>query len=132
MTEDMKALAARSLAGAHDGSMSFPEIVGALSAAGFDGYFVDYRAGMATYYGADGSSHAVSMAHRHGAVAATFEAAEVQAAIRHAQSGAADYTYEAFNARVTAAGCMGYLVSLSGRRVVYLARTGETHVEMMP
>lgn len=132
MQEEMRALAVRCFSGAHDGTMSFPEIVGALIAAGFDGYFVDYRAGAATYYGADGSSHAVRMKHRYETVAAAFDAAEVQAAIRHAQSGAADYTYDGFNARVTAAGCMGYLVSLSGRRVVYLARTGETHVEMMP
>jgi uncharacterized protein YbcV (DUF1398 family) len=132
MTDEMKALAARCMAGAHDGTMSFPEIVGALSAAGFDGYWVDYRAGLATYYGADGSAHAVAMAHRHAGVAAAFDAGGVQAAIRHAQSGAADYSYDGFNARVTAAGCMGYLVSLTGRRVVYLARSGETHVEMMP
>ncbi len=132
MDEDMKALAARSLAGAHDGTMSFPRIVGALGAAGFDSYFVDYRAGIATYYAVDGSSHAAGMAHAHKAVPVAFDRAEVQAAIRHAQSGAADYSYDGFNARVTAAGCIGYLVSLSGRRVVYLARTGETHVEAMP
>lgn len=132
MNDDMQALAARCLAGAYGGTMSFPEIVRALGAAGFDGYFADYRSGTTTYYGVDGSSHAVAMAHRYEAVALAFDAAEVQAAIRHAQSGAADYTYDAFNARVTAAGCMGYLVSLSGRRVVYLARTGETHVELMP
>lgn len=132
MTEEMKALAARCIAGAHDGTMSFPQIVGALVAARFDGYFVDYRAGAAIYYSADGSAHVVAMAHRYEAVAAAFDAAEVQAAIRHAQSGATDYSYDGFNARVTAAGCMGYLVSLAGRRVVYLARTGETHVEVMP
>ena len=132
MTDEMKALAERCMAGAHDGTMSFPEIVGALGKAGFDGYFVDYRAGAATYYGADGSAHVVAMAHRYAAVVAAFDAREVKAAIGHAQSGAADYSYDGFNARVTAAGCMGYLVSLSGRRVVYLARTGETHVEVMP
>ena len=132
MTDEMKALAARCMAGAHDGTMSFPQIVGALMADGFDGYFVDYRTGMASYYGTDGSAHAVAMAHRYEAVAQAFDTAEVQAAIRHAQSGAVDYSYDGFNARVTAAGCAGYLVSLSGRRVVYLARSGETHVEMMP
>lgn len=132
MNDEMKALAARCIAGAHDGTMSFPDIVGALGAAGIDGYFIDYRAGTATYYGADGSSHQLTTARPQAAVAAAFDADAVQAAIRHAQSGAADYSYDGFGERVAAAGCAGYLVSLSGRRVLYLARSGETHVETMP
>lgn len=132
MNDEMQALAARCVAGSHDGTMSFPEIVGTLMAAGFDGYFVDYRSGNATYYGADGSAHAVATKRPVTEAPAIFDRAAVQAAIRHAQSGAADYTYDGFGEAVAAAGCVSYLVSFPGRRVVYIGRSGETHEELMP
>lgn len=132
MTDEMKSLAARCMAGAHDGTMNFPQIVAALTAAGFDGYQVDYRSGVATYYGADGSSTAVATRRPKAEAPPRFDRAAVQAAIRHAQSGAADYSYDAFGEQVAAAGCVGYQVSFAGRRVVYLARSGETHDELMP
>ena len=31
-----------------------------------------------------------------------------------------------------AAGCAGYIVSFLGRRVLYIGRTAETHVELFP
>ena len=34
---------------AHDKTLGFPEIVGRLIAAGFEGYTVDYRTGTTTY-----------------------------------------------------------------------------------
>jgi len=42
--------AQRCLRAAHDGSLSFPEIVGTLIAAGFEGYQVDWRLGTQTFY----------------------------------------------------------------------------------
>jgi hypothetical protein len=42
------------LEGAESGTMTFPQIVGALMAADFEGYFVDLRLGQATYYLPDG------------------------------------------------------------------------------
>lgn len=38
----------------------------------------------------------------------------------------------ALTAAGRAAGCAGYPVSLCGRRLVYVGRSGETHVERMP
>ena len=65
-------------------------------------------------------------------VAHQFDAAAVRAAIGAAQSLTPGYTYLGFCNKIAAAGCTGYLVSLPGRRVVYVGRTGETHVERMP
>jgi uncharacterized protein YbcV (DUF1398 family) len=67
-----------------------------------------------------------------GAVAPGFDAGEVEAMVRWAQSGDAAYSYAAFCARVKAAGCAGYIVSFPGRRVLYFGRTAETHVEHFP
>ncbi|MEI9891097.1 MAG: hypothetical protein WDN45_11510 [Caulobacteraceae bacterium] len=67
-----------------------------------------------------------------GPVAAAFDAAPIQGAIREAQQLAPGYTYMGFCRKVAAAGCAGYVVSFPGRRAVYMGRTGETHVETFP
>jgi hypothetical protein len=67
-----------------------------------------------------------------GPIGAAFDATETERLVRWAQSGAEDYSYQAFSALAKAAGCAGYLVSFLGRRVVYFGRTAETHVEMFP
>jgi len=48
MDAAMVRVAERCLRASEDGSMSFPQIVGALMAAGFESYAVDFRRGMAT------------------------------------------------------------------------------------
>jgi uncharacterized protein YbcV (DUF1398 family) len=126
------AVAERCQNGSETGNLDFPGIVGLLAAEGFDGYLVDYRAGTVTYYLEDGEATTLQAGHRHVPVPAAFDAAAVAAAIGEAQRKVAGYTYAGFSEKVMAAGCAGYLVSLSGRRVVYFGRSGETHVERMP
>ena len=120
------------LLAAHDGSLSFPEIIGRLIAADFEGYTVDYRRNSQTYYLSDGDSITMDMQPSAGGVAAAFDATEVESLVRWAQANPADYSYLAFCEKAKAAGCAGYLVSFAGRRVVYFGRTAETHVEHFP
>lgn len=117
---------------AHDGSLSFPEIVGKLIAAGFEGYTVDYRRKTQTYYLPDGDSLMLDMPQSAGRIAAAFDASGVGALVKWAQANGPDYSYRRFCEKVKAAGCAGYLVSFLGRRVVYFGRTAETHVEHFP
>ena len=126
------ALAETCLNAAHEGSISFPDIVGALTEAGFDGYIVDYRRDTTTYFLPDGDSHVLPNHPSGGMVAAVFDRAGIAARIRWAQSGDPGYTYAAFSARVKALGCAGYIVSFPGRRVLYFGRTPETQVEHVP
>lgn len=65
-------------------------------------------------------------------VAAAFDTAGVQAAIREAQQMVPGYTYPGFCRKVMAAGCAGCIVSFSGRRALYVGRTAETGVEDFP
>lgn len=132
MDAERASVAQRCLHAAHDGSLSFPEIVGSLIAAGFEAYMVDYRRGTQTFYLPDGDSETLAMPRSPGAVALAFDAAGVEALVRWAQANGPDYSYPGFCEKVKAAGCAGYLVSFVGRRVVYFGRTAETHVEHFP
>lgn len=132
MDTRLAAVAEHCLRAAEDGTMTFPQIVGALIEAGFESYAVDFRRATAIYYRPDGDSIELAT-HRHEVpVAAAFDAPAVQAAIRDAQQLAPGYSYAGFCRRVMAAGCACYVVSFSGRRAVYLGRTAEFHVERFP
>jgi uncharacterized protein YbcV (DUF1398 family) len=132
MDAERTAIAENCLKAAHDGSFSFPEIIGKLLEGGFEGYSVDYRRNSQTYYLPDGDNIELTLPHSGGPVAAAFDSAGVEALVRWAQANDSDYSYIAFSERVKAAGCAGYLVSFPGRRVVYYGRTAETHVELFP
>lgn len=132
MDARMETLARTCLAAAETGAMTFPQIVGALSDGGFESYAVDFRRATTTYYapGGDGlelPAHAVE-----GEVAPRLDAQALGAAIREAQTLAPGYTYLGFCRKAKAAGCAGYVVSFSGRRVLYVGRDAATHVEPFP
>lgn len=132
MDDRLVLVAERCVRGAEDGSMNFPEIVGVLMAAGFESYAIDFRRGTATYFRPDGDSVELA-AHRLAVpVAAGFDTAAIQTAIRAAQANGPAYSYYWFCRTVMAAGCAGYLVSFLGRRAVYFGRTGESWVERFP
>ncbi len=132
MTEDQQNIARDCLAGAEANRLSFPEIVGALIDAGFDGYLIDYRRNRATYYLPDGAAFDVQTHIGSAPVVAAFDPVAVRDAVAEAQANTPDYTYLGFGEKVRTAGCAGYLVSFPGRRVLYFGRNGETHVEHFP
>ena len=130
MDERQRAVALECFEGAGDGRLSFPQVLGRLAEAGFEGYVVDFRRGESGYFLPSGAE-ARFAGHRPD-VAAAFDAAALKAAILEAQTGAEGYSYAGFCAKAGAAGCALYLVSLPGRRVVYVGRSGETHTEHFP
>lgn len=132
MNPRMKDIAHKCLEGAESNTMTFPQIVSTLMEAGFEGYFVDFRRGMVSYYLPSGDSVELSGATASIPVAAAFNAAVVREAIREAQTLAPGYTYKGFVTKVAGAGCAGYIVSFLGRRVLYFGRTADTHVEHFP
>lgn len=132
MDAERISIAETCLQAAHDGSLSFPEIVGKLIAVGFEGYTVDYRRNSQTFYLPDGDSITMDLPRSAGNVAAAFDATEVARLVRWAQANPVEYSYRAFCEKVKGAGCAGYLVSFLGRRVLYFGRTAETHVEHFP
>jgi uncharacterized protein YbcV (DUF1398 family) len=132
MDAERIAIAKICLDAAHDGSLSFPEIIDKLVGADFEGYAVDYRRDKQIYYLPDGDNVELDMPHATGMVAAAFNASKVEELVRWAQANGPDYRYIDFCEKVKDAGCAGYLVSFPGGRVVYYGRTAETHVELFP
>jgi uncharacterized protein YbcV (DUF1398 family) len=131
MTDNWKEIARITHEGAESGSMDFAQGVRMLIEAGCDGYAVDFRRATRTCYRPDGATLDLRTAPT-GPVSVRFDEAAIRDAIREAQQNVPGYTYRGFCDKVTAAGCAGYLVSLPGRRVLYIGRTGETHTEYFP
>lgn len=116
--------------GALTGELTFPEIVGRLVGIGVERYHADYSRREITYYFSNGDSFVVATPHPAHATAAEFSASAVEAAVRQSQRN--EHTYLDFIRKTMAAGCVGYFVQITGRRVIYFGRNGESHVEHFP
>jgi uncharacterized protein YbcV (DUF1398 family) len=128
----MRTLAQSCLEAAETGAMTFPQIVGALSEAGFESYVVDFRRSTTTYYAADGGNVELRGHAAQGDLASRLDSEALGAAIREAQTLSAGYTYLGFCTKAKLAGCAGYMVSFPGRRALYFGRDAATHVEHFP
>ena len=110
--------------------ITFPEVVKALMQVGVERYHADLLRAERTYYMPGGDSERVMGHAIQTEPAKPFCGDGVQATVRTIQAG--QIQYREFCERIAAAGCVGYIVSLAGRRAVYYGRTGETYVEMFP
>ncbi|HEY4295572.1 MAG TPA: DUF1398 family protein [Paraburkholderia sp.] len=110
--------------------VTFPEVVKKLIGAGVERYHADLLRSEKTYYLPNGESEVVP-SHAVGIVPSQeFSAQGVDAAVRAIQAG--KIQYKTFCERVATAGCVGYFVSIAGKRAVYYGRTGDSHVEWFP
>lgn len=118
--------AAASLAG----SIHFGQVVAALLEANVESYHVDYRTRRMTYYTANGDTLTLETTADEAEIAPIFSAPGVKQAILGAQRG--EVMYPEFKKLSQAAGCVGYIVWLTGKHVTYFGRNGENHVEHFP
>lgn len=116
--------------GALTGELSFPEIVERLAKICVERYHADYSRQEITYYLVDGESLVVATLHPSNATAKEFSTSAVVAAVQQSQRN--EHTYLDFIRKTMAAGCVGYFVQITGRRVIYFGRGGESHVEHFP
>ncbi|MFM0502343.1 DUF1398 domain-containing protein [Paraburkholderia caffeinilytica] len=130
LNEESRRIAEDCAQRSHAGSIDFGSVVRALSEAGIESYFTDYRRGEHTYYAAGGETYSISLPGAEVAIADAFDADAVNQAVRGAQSGTVKYPE--FVHRTMAAGCVGYFVWIAGRQVQYFGRRGEIHVERFP
>ncbi len=112
------------------GKLVFPEVVRRLSEIGVESYLVDFATGKETFYTATGETHVEPMSLHVNSVAPDFSKDGIVAAIRGAQADTV--RYPEFVKRATEAGVIAYWAYLSGKKVVYLGRKGEMHIEEFP
>lgn len=110
--------------------VTFPEVVAKLAGAGIERYHADLLRAEKIYYLPSGESQRVQAAPIAAVPPAAFTADGVAAAVRAIQRQ--QIKYREFCERIAEAGCVGYFVSLAGRRAVYYGRTGESYVEPFP
>ena len=112
------------------GKITFPEVVRRLHEAGVERYHVDLTRDETTYYLPGGESHVFATGGPRDPIAGPFDAASVEGAVRAIQRG--EIIFPEFLRRILAAGCVGYFTQIAGRRVQYVGRTGDMHVEPFP
>ncbi|MFA6210461.1 MAG: DUF1398 family protein [Candidatus Obscuribacterales bacterium] len=112
------------------GTISFPQVLEKLSAIGVERYHADYSRQEITYYLKDGRSHVLSIAHPQQSIGIDFQGHLVAAAVKQSQGN--EHTYSDFLLKTMLAGCVGYFVQISGARVIYFGRNGDSHVEHFP
>jgi uncharacterized protein YbcV (DUF1398 family) len=110
--------------------VTFGEVVMALMKTGVERYHADLVRGDKTYYLPNGDSKIVAGRPSEVPPAQAFSAAGIEAAVRAIQAG--EIQYMEFCERAAKAGCVGYLVSMPGERVVYYGRSGDFHIEWFP
>ena len=113
------------------GTASFPEIVATLVDAGVEYYYVDYVGRCKTFYGPIGDRCLTAITYENlPAIAPELDVASLQSAILDSQQHGQEY-YD-FSVRAMAAGVQGYFAFLRGKRVVYIGRSGDQHIEWFP
>ena len=110
--------------------ISFGEVVMKLMQAGVERYHADLLRAEKIYYLPSGESHRVPAAAVETTPAPAFAAEAIAAAVRAIQQK--QIQYREFCERIAQGGCVGYMVSLAGRRAVYYGRTGDSYVEPFP
>lgn len=129
MNEHVKSVVREVTTASDEDRILFPDVVKALMSAGVERYHADLIAATKTYYMPDGSFEVVRC-DRPPAPAEAFSAQRVEQAVRSIQQK--DIGYAEFCSRIAAAGCVGYFVTLAGRRAFYYGRTCDHHVEWFP
>lgn len=118
------------LAESQAGKLIFPEVVRRLSEVGVESYLCDLATGAETFYMSDGTTHVEKMTLPLSPIADQFSASGIVAAIRGAQSDT--IRYPEFMKRSAAAGIIAYRAFMSGKKVIYFGRKGESHTEEFP
>lgn len=129
MNDDVKCVVREMTLASDEERILFPDVVKSLIAAGVERYHTDLVKATKTYYMPDDSFEVVR-SERCSAPAPVFSAEVLERAVRAIQRQ--EIGYLEFCGRLAAAGCVGYFVSLTGRRAFYYGRTCDHYVEWFP
>ncbi|BFU92997.1 MAG: hypothetical protein NTAFB01_41840 [Nitrospira sp.] len=112
-------------------NMPFPEVIKQLAEAGVESYYADLNQLQKIYYASNGKAFVVDLKTQPlGMVAEQFDANAVKQALQDIREKKIGYTE--FLRQIVAAGTLFYTVHIRGRRVLYVGRFGDFHVEHFP
>jgi uncharacterized protein YbcV (DUF1398 family) len=112
------------------GKLVFPEVVRRLLEIGVESYFCDLAARTETFYMRDGQTRVEKMVLPMAPIAEDFSAPGLIAAICGALADT--IRYPEYAKRSAAVGVIAYWAFLTGRKVSYFGRKGESHGEEFP
>jgi uncharacterized protein YbcV (DUF1398 family) len=114
-----------------EGTLPFPQIVGELLAQGVEYYHVDYASKSFTFYSATGAATTAALTFEGlPSISQDWDGNALKEAILDSQQNG--QKFRQFCARAMSAGVQGYFAFLRGKRVTYLGRNGDHHVEWFP
>jgi len=118
--------------GSFNGTLTFPEVVRKLAEIGIESYVVDLISLKKTVYGKSEGyfEEEFSSSFDTIPVVSAFNAEQVQDALRNIQQQRIGYVD--FLKRIMEAGVCRYEVFIEGRKVIYLSRSGDFHIEPFP
>jgi len=115
----------------HAGNVSFPEFVGTLIEQGVEYYYVNFITMQTSFYSSEGSVVSVPLQFESlPTVSADFDAQGLKAAILDSQNNS--QSYRQFSERAMQSGVQCYFAFLRGKRVIYIGRQGDQHIEWFP
>ncbi|MCB0307806.1 MAG: hypothetical protein KDD48_00425 [Bdellovibrionales bacterium] len=112
------------------GELTFPEVVMKLMSAGVESYRVDLYQNMKTFYMPNGEFYSESFDFQGPIIGTDYSKVMLISALEDIQNKRIDY--REFLKRIMLAGIASYHAYLNGRKVVYMSRNGEFHVEHFP
>lgn len=116
---------------AFENKITFPEVVKRMAGTGVERYCADLVKLEKFIYSAAGGCHVEPLPLTEAPKVATeFSESGVKEALKAVQSG--QIGYAEFLRRIMRAGVVFYDVFIDGRRVIYVGRKGEFHVEKFP
>ena len=130
MSENLKTAIKSVFEASNNGQIHFGQVIERLSADGVISYFVDYRCGRITCYFQSDMAIDIDLEHSEKQIGDAFDHNALKEAIRGAQEGRLEFPE--FKVLSQRAGCICYIVWISGRHVTYFGRRGEAHFEYFP
>ena len=130
MNPNTKEVIEKSTHESHAGLLTFPAFLGRLIEVGVESYFADYRNQSTTYYLSSNEAYTVPMTMPSIETPTSFNKEDIISAIRGAQSDMV--RYPEFLKLTMSAGCIGYIVWITGKHVSYFGRQGQVHIEHFP
>jgi hypothetical protein len=127
---DMREGIARAcLRAVEDRSLSFAQVVDALSADGFDGLLVDHRRWTVKFYHVEGHVVTIGLSGQPAAVAPAFDSEALPSLVSTPAYAGGIAVPSRYRSKLFSFGCGGFLLSVSRRNVTYMGLDGSTFIE---